>query len=306
MAVVDDRGPQALVGGPRPQAIALGRHDVEAAAGPGGVHALQEDEVIEVAAVVGHRRRQCAGQDDGRRVYGLDAVVGQAQQAREGLRVDVLQTPLLVAVGLIPDLIVADAAAVAPGHGGGKVGEVVEVVGRGVVAQRVALGAAPGRRVAQAGDDGHAAGLGQGDDLIVLGPGVDAGRVVAPVDEVAAGVDLDVLPGELLADGAEAGAGHQVEDAGALLWLGLLLQEGIDGERADGGIGQGRTGHGRRVEARLGANGRVEPVDEAGGLAACGLFAGQVIEGAGVRPQGEQEGHGGHDDEEAGGHVMVL
>jgi hypothetical protein len=179
-------------------------------------------------------------------------------------------------------------AAVALGHGGGEVPEVVEVVGWGVAAQLVAASPAPGWRIAQPGDDRNVARFGQLHDLVVLGPGIDAGRVVAPVDEIALGVNLDVFPRELLADEAQAGGARQVENLGALGRLGFLLQEGVDAEGADGGEGQRRPGDGRRSQVGLGADGGVEPVDDAGRLPAQLLLARQVIERPGVGPEGEQ------------------
>ena len=123
-------------------------------------------------------------------------------------------------------------------------------------------------------------------------------------------MDFDVLPGELLADEAEAGGPGQVENLGALGRLGLLLQKGVDAEGADGRVGQRRGGDGGWVEAGLRPDGGVEPVDDAGGLAAPRHFAGQVVERPGVGPQGEEQGQGSEDDQgaaEAGGdHVEGI
>ncbi len=220
---------------------------------------------------------------------------------RERLRVNVLKPPLLVAVRLIPDLVVANLAPVAFGHGGSEVAEVCEVVGRGVGAQLVAARPAPGRRVAQPGDNGDVTRRSQLDDVIVLGPGIDAGRVVAPVDEVVLGVDLDVLPGKLLANEAEAGRLHQVENLGAFGRLSLLLQKRVDTKGADRGIGQRRGADGRRLQPRRRPNGRIEPVDDARRLPARRLFARQIVERPGVGPQGGKQGKGGDGDKGAPG-----
>ncbi len=112
-------------------------------------------------------------------------------------RTDAVRTPFGVDVRLIPDLVVADASAVAFGDGGHEVGEVLEIVRRRVFAHVVASGAAPRRRVADAHDQFHVVLLGQVDDVVVLFPRGPI-RFVAAILEIAASVDLDILPGKLL------------------------------------------------------------------------------------------------------------
>ena len=65
MGIIDHRRPQALVGWPRPQAITLGRKDVETRSALASYMYVAKDEVVRMPAVVGYRRRQRPGQYHG-------------------------------------------------------------------------------------------------------------------------------------------------------------------------------------------------------------------------------------------------
>ena len=116
-----------------------------------------------------------------------------------------LFAPLGVDVGFVPDLVVADPSPVAGRHGVHEVAEVIKIIRWSEVPRASSSWRDSGRRVAQASDDlDMPYSLRQVDDVVVLLPG-RAVRLVAPVLEVALAVDLDVLPGELLANPPEAG-----------------------------------------------------------------------------------------------------
>ncbi len=219
---VDHLGPHPPVPRPRPEAIALHREDVEVIPRPGVVHPLQEDEIVQIPRPQLDGGGQGAGDDRAVGIGLLGPGVSNFQELGVGLRVHRLLAPLGVDVGLVPDLVVFDAPPVAAYHRVDEVAEVVEIVRRGQGASGVPVVARPSRGIGEAGDDFEPVFLGQLDDVIVLLPG-RAMRLVAAVLEIALAVDLDVLPGELLANPAEAGLADHPERPLALLWLHLLL-----------------------------------------------------------------------------------
>ncbi len=234
----DRRRTHPAVGGAAVEAIRLHRHNIKARARPGVVHALQEDEVVQVAPGQRHRTRQRAANNHDLRVNRLERVIGAAQQAGVGFRVHVLVAPFRVDVRLVPHLIVADAPPVAFGYCDGEIDVILHVVGRGFLAD-VRVGVCPVGRVAQARLDFQPVLPGQINDMVVLGPGVNgvglpiAVQVVAAVCEVAAPVDFDVLPGELLPYPVKPGVGNHLHLPLALLWLDLLFQKRVDAEWVD-------------------------------------------------------------------------
>ena len=140
-AEVDDARVHAAVGRARPEAVALCRHHVEVRGGAGVVHPLEEEQVGEVAAtdcgaveVDGGGER--AGDDDGLGVGGANCGRPSLEQICIGLGVGGVYAPFGIDIRFVPDLIVADSAAIAFGDRGGEIGVVLEIVGRAVGARR--------------------------------------------------------------------------------------------------------------------------------------------------------------------------
>ena len=133
------------------------------------------------------------------------------------------------------------------------------------------LGAAPGGRRADADDELHPVFVGQIDDLIVFVPG-GFGWGIAPVFEVALGVDLDVLPGKLLAQPVETGLGRQLHRLLALGRLDLFVQEDIDAEGVEVGVPYRRV----RRQAQPPAQQICAEVRQALDLGEEAFFAGEV------------------------------
>ena len=73
--------------------------------------------------------------------------------------------------------------------------------------------------------------LGQRHDVVVLGPRASVG-LVAPIFEIALGMNLDVLPWERLANPLKAGVGHYLQLLRALALLYLLVQKRVHAGRA--------------------------------------------------------------------------
>ena len=173
------------------------------------------------------RGRQRTADDHGVRVGGLDAVVGQAEQASVGLGIYGLVAPLRVDVGFVPDLVETNTPPVTSGDRRDVISIIVKVVRWGVSAVRIAGGAGPGGWIAQAGDDFQVVLFRQVYDVIVFVPG-RAMREVPAVLEVAFPVDFEVFPGKFLPDPVETGVGDQLQRAGAFLRVHLLFQESVD------------------------------------------------------------------------------
>jgi len=285
---VDRRRAQAAVGGAAPQPVALHGEHVKARTRPRLVHALQIEHVVGVAPAEVNCRADGPGDDHDRGVNGFQGAVGAAQQVGVRLGIDRLLAPFGVEVWLVPHLVVLDAPAIARRHGDRIVHEVLKV-GRWRVAVVGALWQAPGGHgAAQSGDDLQGVLFGQGDDVIVLVPGADrpVHVEVAPVGEVALSVNLDVFPGELLANPAEARLGDHLHLPLALGRLDLLLQERVDGEGIH--VSQGDVGEGLRVG--LGARPADEVLPEAEYLFQRGGLAGdppQVVVDQPLRGQVE-------------------
>ena len=72
-------------------------------------------------------------------------------------------------------------------------------------------------------------------------------RLVPAVLEVTLAVDLDVLPGELLADPAEARVRDHLDGLLALPKLDLLFEEHVDAKGDRAGWGHGLFGRGARA-----------------------------------------------------------
>ncbi len=212
---VDVERSHAAVGGAGPEHVVVDGQDVEAISSAGVVHALEEDEVVQACPRPRSRIErdggsQCTADDDHVRVGLLGAAVPLAQEPCVALRIYRLLAPFVVDVGLVPQLVVAHASPVARDDGVDVIAPVGQGVGGGVGTDGVGQRASPGGRVAQAGDDFQAVLFGQAHDVIVLLPGGAVGFVPS-VLEVALAVDLDVLPGKLLADPVEAGVGDHLQ-----------------------------------------------------------------------------------------------
>src|SRR5690606_6013396 len=170
--VIDVRRAHAPVGRAAVQAIALHRVNVEARARPGVVHALQIDEIIEVALAQRNGRRERAVDHDNVWIDRLERVVRPAQQFGIGFGIDRVFTPFRINVRLVPDLIITDSAAIALGNGDGVIDEVLYINRRGEIAAG-GRGLRPDGRVAQPRLNFQPVALRQIDDVIVFGPGVD-------------------------------------------------------------------------------------------------------------------------------------
>ncbi len=149
-----------MIGGARPQHVVVHSHDVKAVGRTGGVHALEEDGVHEVVAlVVVVPRAQldglCHGPTDhnGIRVHLLDPLVGQTEQLSVCFGVHGLVAPFRIDIGFIPDLIETDPTAVSVYNSGCVVGEVSIVVWGPKSASRRSIMPAPRWRRLQSRDN---------------------------------------------------------------------------------------------------------------------------------------------------------
>ena len=68
----------------------------------------------------------------------------------------------------------------------------------------------------------------------------DLAGCVAAILEIALAVDLDVLPGEFLAQPVEAGLAGHAHDLFALRRVDLLLEKDVDTQGVDAGMGNRR------------------------------------------------------------------
>ncbi len=129
-----------------------------------------------------------------------------------------------------------------------EVPPVVKIIRRRVGTYRVGQRPGPARRITQAGNDLQVVQLGEADDVIVLGPGIDridltvASKIVAAIDEIALPVDLNILPRELLPNPLEARIRDHLQGPVTLLFLDLLMQKDIDPKGVDASVGYGSIG----------------------------------------------------------------
>src|SRR5690606_17954002 len=103
------------------------------------------------------------------RVYRLRPPVRRFKEPCVAGRIDPA-APLDREVRLVPNLDELDPATVALDEGRDKVGEVLRVRRRGI--RRRVGWTCPGGRMVEPGDDSDAVTLGEGNDLVVLLPGV--------------------------------------------------------------------------------------------------------------------------------------
>ena len=222
------------------EAARVGRHNVEVTsrlATVDGVQLLKVADVVDRhARHVGSRWARRSEQDQRIRIAGLDAGGARFEQWQIGGGIDVAGAGLAIQVLLVPELVRLDLAGVARGHCLHE----VAVSGRVARHEPTGVGAIEHRRVREAQHDLQAGGAGVADDVVELG------------EVVVAGLDLDLLPLELLGDPVEAGLGHVADDVRAgdavvvpeLDVVAIAPATGV-GRRRLGGRGDGREGHQR-------------------------------------------------------------
>ena len=112
------------------QVVGFGAQDVEGASGSGFVHRVQVVHIAHVVGLVQGGGGQPRAEDVRVGIRSADGRSYSAQHAHIPLRVHPLVSPKGAYVRLIPNLVVIDAVAVAPGERIGKAGERVQIGGR--------------------------------------------------------------------------------------------------------------------------------------------------------------------------------
>ena len=189
--------------------------------------------------------------------------------------------PLLIAVGFVPELVIADTAVVPPSHRRRKIPKIVVIVRWGQHASHFhRQRPAPVWRITQPGNDLNLVRLGQIHNIVVLLPG-RAKRLVPPIFKIPLSVNLNIFPDKLLPDEAKAGRMGQFQAQGPLFKLNFLLQEGVDAKRDDICV----VGDYFGCQVGLGANGRIQPMHHPAQLRQHDILPRQLIQGTNRRPQ---------------------